>query len=71
MYRYSYILRFIRSTVCPRDKYGKGCSQSCNCNTDVNGQRATCDPINGECYCPPGTEGRDCTKCKLMINIML
>lgn len=42
-------------TACAEGHFGKNCSFSCKCK---NG--ASCDPVNGNCRCPPGVSGDLC-----------
>lgn len=42
---------------CARGTYGVNCTAKCDC-----GQSALCDPIDGECICPPGFTGTQCDK---------
>ncbi|CAG0895590.1 unnamed protein product [Darwinula stevensoni] len=44
-------------TACPRDRWGRGCVNRCECR----GGR-TCDPKSGGCTCMEGWTGRDCEK---------
>lgn len=41
--------------ACAEGHFGKNCSFSCKCK---NG--ASCDPVNGNCRCPPGVSGDLC-----------
>lgn len=41
--------------ACPEGTFGRNCSFSCKCK---NG--ATCDPVSGQCQCPPGVSGDMC-----------
>ncbi|KAJ7424587.1 multiple EGF like domain 10 [Pitangus sulphuratus] len=40
---------------CPEGRYGKNCSQECQCH---NG--GTCDSATGQCHCSPGYTGERC-----------
>lgn len=39
---------------CPAGTFGLNCSGSCSC------RGAPCDPVTGQCLCPPGRTGDDC-----------
>lgn len=41
--------------ACQRDRYGQGCSHTCDCH---NG--ALCDHVTGTCACTPGWKGATC-----------
>lgn len=45
------------STACPDGFYGLECRQACDC---LNG--AHCDPVTGQCQCPPGWTGPRCAQ---------
>lgn len=45
--------------ACESDEYGKDCSGMCNCAVEKR-----CDPITGECLCPPGRLGTHCEQGK-------
>uniref|UniRef100_A0A8D2M6L8 Multiple EGF-like-domains 6 n=1 Tax=Zonotrichia albicollis TaxID=44394 RepID=A0A8D2M6L8_ZONAL len=45
------------STACPDGFYGLECRQACDC---LNG--AHCDPVTGQCQCPPGWTGARCAQ---------
>ncbi|XP_071826140.1 hyalin-like isoform X5 [Apostichopus japonicus] len=42
-------------TPCSSETWGSDCANQCLCENE-----ATCDPVNGECYCPPGYTGALC-----------
>lgn len=48
--------------ACPQGRFGPSCAHLCNC-----GQGATCDPVTGNCTCPPGRTGAHCEhgECRL------
>lgn len=50
---------FFRDSECPRDRYGEGCNQTCNCS-----KNSVCDPSTGICSCKPGYYGKNCTRGK-------
>lgn len=42
--------------ACPTGHYGLHCEQICKCKN--NGD---CNPASGDCQCPPGWKGDDCS----------
>lgn len=44
---------------CPAGFFGKLCAQSCDCK-----HGHLCDPVTGQCVCPPGYLGEHCEKRK-------
>ncbi|GFY40239.1 hypothetical protein TNIN_480371, partial [Trichonephila inaurata madagascariensis] len=40
---------------CPEGTFGQGCKYQCLCQNN-----GTCDPVTGQCACPPGFEGLYC-----------
>lgn len=44
------------SAVCPEGRYGCGCRSTCRCP----GNQTTCNPVTGQCHCPPGFTGLSC-----------
>ena len=49
-----FILTFL-FLACDSGMYGKECSGTCNCSA-----QKSCDPITGNCLCPPGRSGERC-----------
>ncbi|KAH0624132.1 hypothetical protein JD844_007560 [Phrynosoma platyrhinos] len=45
----------VQKVACPMGMYGKDCSSICKCQ---NG--GSCDPVTGQCHCPPGINGKFC-----------
>ncbi|KAK7093001.1 hypothetical protein V1264_008666 [Littorina saxatilis] len=43
---------------CPDNKFGTNCSSDCTCGATGT---ASCDKVNGTCYCKPGWTGLNCT----------
>lgn len=43
------------SFVVHQDTYGDGCTKKCKCQNE-----GICDPVTGECICPPGIQGKKC-----------
>src|SRR6218665_2015680 len=44
------------SALCPEGRYGCGCRSTCRCP----GNQTTCNPVTGQCHCPPGFIGLSC-----------
>ena len=49
---------FHNTTACTEGTYGPDCSSSCAC---VGTNTASCDNVNGTCYCKAGWEGSTCS----------
>ncbi|GFU53111.1 hypothetical protein TNCV_3098951 [Trichonephila clavipes] len=51
---------------CPEGTFGQGCQYQCPCQN-----KGTCDPVTGQCTCPPGFEGRYCeNECQVMHSFL-
>ena len=48
-------LVFYCSPGCPNATFGSACREKCHCMNN-----ATCEPVNGKCYCPAGFTGEYC-----------
>ena len=44
--------------ACLLGYYGHGCQEECKCGAHP------CDPVTGECHCPPGFSGPHCDERK-------
>lgn len=44
---------------CPAGRYGQDCAGLCSCGAGV-----PCDPVTGDCVCPPGRAGPACEQGK-------
>lgn len=44
---------------CEAGSFGEGCRQHCDCEAG-----APCDPVTGQCLCPPGRTGATCDRGK-------
>ena len=47
------------AVACQNGFWGKHCKNVCNCGG------ATCNPVSGECMCPPGKMGHYCEQGKV------
>lgn len=52
-------LSLLLSLACPQGTYGPYCVEKCDCHRD-----ADCDPVTGQCRCPPGRTGPECKQSK-------